>query len=127
MISRKKQLNIAKTLFKKSLNSNGFIDSQKARKLINFLLAAKPVSLTNILKAYKRLVEAALAREEVIVESATRVLNLKDLERRLLKKTAARKIIYKTNPHIILGAKITNGDWVWEETLDSKLEQLTKN
>ncbi len=124
MISRKKQKIIAKQMFRDSL-TNGSTDSEKIRKVLGRAILEKPSGLLNILKIYKRLVETAVAKEQIILETAMALSNKKPLEKELLKKTGARKILYKTSPKITFGAKITHGDWIYDATLDAKLAQLT--
>ena len=80
--------------------------------------------MASILKIYKKLIENTLLKEQVVVETALRLTNQKKIEKEILNRTGAKRIIYKTNPKIVLGAKITHGDWVWDETLSAKLAQL---
>jgi F0F1-type ATP synthase delta subunit len=48
----------------------------------------------------------------------------KKLQKQIMAKTGAARINFIVNPHLTTGARITHGDWVWDETLDSKLEQI---
>jgi len=111
-------------MFRDSL-TNGSTDSEKIRKVLGRAILEKPSGLLNILKIYKRLVETAVAKEQIILETAMALSNKKPLEKELLKKTGARKILYKTSPKITFGAKITHYDWIYDETLDAKLKSLT--
>ena len=117
---------IAKSLFKKSLNSDGFVDTKKVQVILNTIVSQKPPQLIKILKIYKKLIATALSREELVFETAQKLPNQKKLEQNLFAKTGATRINYKINPNIVLGARITHGDWVWDETLQAKLENLTK-
>ena len=117
---------IAKSLFKKSLNSDGFVDTKKVQVILNTIVSQKPPKLIKILKIYKKLIAAALSHEELVVETAEKLSNQKKFEQNLFAKTGANRINYKINPNIVLGARITHGDWVWDETLQAKLENLTK-
>lgn len=121
----KKQIKMAKIMFKNSFDSDGFISVAKVKAQMNQIVKAKPQGLTKILKAYKRLIETALRKEEVVVESAVKLTSLKKNETELLTKTGAKKVTYKINPKIVLGTRITHGDWIYDETLDSKLKQIT--
>ena len=123
----KKLTKIAKIMFKNCLDANGFVSGAKVKAQMQIVAKAKPQGLTRILKTYKRLIETALSKEEIIVESAVKLASLKKIEAELLEKTGAKKVTYKINPNIILGAKIRHGDWIWDETLDAKLNQLTMN
>ena len=117
---------IAKSLFKKSLNSDGFVDTKKVQVILNTIVSQKPPQLIKILKIYKKLIAAALSHEELVVETAEKLSNQKKFEQNLFDKTGAARISYRINPNIVLGARITHGDWVWDETLQAKLENLTK-
>ena len=115
---------IAKFLFKKSLNSDGLIDAKKVQIILRQIVSQKPPQLIKILKKYKKLIEAALSREELVVETAEKLSNQKKFEQNMFAKTGTNRISYKINPNIILGARITHGDWVWDESLQAKLAQL---
>ncbi len=100
---------------------NGLVDSKLVGKVLKEIISQKPSGLTKILKIYKNLIAAQLAKEELIIEASA----LPSLSKSaLLSKTGAKRIIFKKNPAIIFGAMIKNGDWIWEETLDSKLNQI---
>lgn len=119
-----KQVQIARLLFKKSLDQNGIISPKKVHQILTAIWREKPRGTAGILKAYRRQVFSKLKIEAVEVETAQEVKS-KSLEKLILKKTGARSVIFKTNPSLTIGAKITHGDWVWDETLDAKLAQLT--
>ena len=122
----KKQTQIARVLLVKSLDQNGSISPQKVRQILAAIAKEKPLGTAGILKAYRRLVQSKLKKEEVEVETA-KVVESKNLQKMILRKTGAKRVIFRTNPNLTIGAKITHGDWVWDETLDAKLEQLTSN
>ena len=122
----KKNLKIAGSLAKQSLDKNGWVSELKVRHIVSQITKLKPQQTTSILKTYRRLIESVLAKEEVVIESPVKI-SLRNLENELIKKTGARKVIYKTNPNLVFGAKITHGDWVWDATLDAKLARLTQN
>lgn len=122
----KKQIMIARILLTKSLDKNGLIGPQKVHQILLAISREKPPRIASILKAYRRLVASKLKKEEVEVETA-QVVKSKNLQKVILKKTGARRVIFKTNPSLAIGAKITHGDWVWDETLDAKLARLTQN
>ena len=121
----KKRIKIARALFKKSLDKNGILSSYKVHQILMAISKEKPLQVAGILKAYRRLVVAKLKKEEVEVEMA-QPIKTKNLEKIILKSTSARRIVFKTNPNLIIGAKVTHGDWIWDETLDAKLGQLTQ-
>lgn len=125
-MNTRQKTKIAKNLFKKSL-TQGSIDSKKVSAILSHISSSKPQGLIGILKVYKRLIESKIAGETITIESPAPIKSLKKFEAELLKKTAAKKIVYILNPDLVFGAKITNGDWVWEDTLNTKLKQLTIN
>lgn len=122
----KKQIQIARILLTKSLDKNGIISSQRVHQILTAISKERPPGTAGILKAYRRLVQSKLKKEEVEVETA-KVVESKNLQKMILRKTGAKRVIFRTNPNLTIGAKITHGDWVWDETLDAKLEQLTSN
>ncbi|MBI3282905.1 F0F1 ATP synthase subunit delta [Candidatus Curtissbacteria bacterium] len=121
----KKQVRIAKVLFKKSLDQKRQISPHRVKRILENLERKKPQGILGILKSYRRLIESQLAKEEIEVEMAQKVMS-KKIERLILSKTGAKRISFKMNPSMVLGAKITHGDWVWEETLEAKLKQITE-
>lgn len=123
-MNTRQKTKIAKDLFKKSL-SHDSVDSKKASALLKNLVSSKPQGLIGILKVYKRLIESKIAEETLTIESSTPTSTLKKFEKELMSKTGAKKTKYIISPNLIFGAKITNGDWVWEDTLATKLQQLT--
>lgn len=123
MTSRKKLLKEARILFKTSLTDN-FVDENKVKKILKVVSLKKSPRLLKILKKYKRLIEQKTAQEELVIETETG-LKQTTLTKKLMAKTKARRIIYKINPKMIFGAKVSHGDWIWDATLDAKLAQLT--
>lgn len=103
---------------------DGLLDNRKAQTVLTSVAKRKPQGLSSIFKFYKRLIENQLGIETLIIETGAKIKNSAQYEKILLAKTEARKVIYKTNPAIVFGAKITHGNWVWEETLGSKLKQI---
>ena len=125
MRSRKKQLASAKNMFKESL-THGSIDPTKIRQILKKIIAQRPIDLASILKIYKRLIETKQRQEQIIIETAADLTNQKELTKKLITKTKAKKVLVRTNPKIVFGAKIIHGDWIWDATLDAKLKQLTR-
>lgn len=125
-MTKKKYNKIAKFMFKNSLK-NGQIDSRSVTKVLGAVTKEKPRGLLEVLKAYKRLVEQKIKAGTVLVETEADIAGQTQLEKELLKKTGANKVVFKKNPELVFGAKITHGDWVYEDTLESKLYQLADN
>lgn len=125
-MNTRQKTKIAKDLYKKSLK-NGLVDSKKVSTNLKTLTASKPQGLIGILKVYKRLIESKLDSETLTIESPASSSALKKYEKDLLGKTQAKRVVYKTNPDLVFGARISSGDWVWEDTLETKLKQLRVN
>lgn len=122
MTSRKKIQQIAKNMFKNSL-TGGLVDESKVKKIIKVVASSKAAQSAKILRIYKNLIEKALLQEEVIIETAS-PFNQSG-QKALLTKTNAKRAKYKIDPKMVLGAKITHGDWIFDASLDAKLKQLT--
>lgn len=125
-MTSKKELQIAKKMYKNSL-TDGSVDSKKVKAILKEMTGQKLTHPKRVLVTYKRLIEAAIAKDQVVVESAAKIPNEKAFESQLKTKTRAKRVIYRINPKIIIGAKITHGDWIYDNTLDAKLAQLTNN
>ena len=119
----KKNIKIAKSMFQKSL-VNGILNTACAKAILKETIAQRPRNLTNILKIYKRYIEAKTAKEELILEVPQKIAKILKIEPELLKKTGAQKIIYKVNPRLVFGAKIFYGDWIIDASLSGKLNTL---
>lgn len=113
----------AKEMFKRSLE-NGKINPQKVKAVLGEFLGLKEAKTTKILKVYKNLMSQALSWQEVVVEIALDTLS-DDQRRSILAKTGAQSVKVVKNPKIVAGAKIYHGDWIYDETLEGKLRQLT--
>ena len=123
-MNSRQQLKIAKDLYKKSLVT-GSLNNQKISVILKNLVSQKPQGLIGILKAYKKLVESKLNSETLLVETPTPITGSKKTIEIFKKSTGAKNIKVLINPNLVFGAKITSGDWVWENTLLTKLKQLT--
>ena len=124
MVAKRKIAKIAKIMFKNSLK-NGQLDNGQIRTIVSKFVKLKPEGFLKILKAYEKLIETKIAREEIIIES-TSPLD-KNQEKEILTRTKAKNIRYILNKNMVFGAKITHGDWIYEASLDAKLKQLTIN
>lgn len=112
-------------MFKNSL-TNGALDEKKVKKIITEITKSKIRGLAGILKIYKKLVERKISIEEITVEVPIKVAFSKKTLASLLEKTGAKKVNLRENPALVLGARIIHGDWVYDSTLDAKLEQFKK-
>jgi F0F1-type ATP synthase delta subunit len=121
-MQKRQQIKIARGLYKASLK-NGMLDSIRAEKVLKEIVKLRPQGLIGILQNYSRLVSQALSWQTVVVESAS-VSGVHNLEKTLIKSTGAQKVQFKHDPKLVFGARITHGDWIYEDTLASKLQQL---
>lgn len=127
MNTSKKFLNLfSRSLYKKSLNK-GLVDEKKVKVILKQLEKQQVAKLSYILKTYKRLISQKLASEEIIIETNDKITFQKSFIDNIKKSTGAVRIINKTNPKIVFGAKVYNGDWIWDDTLDSKLKQISQS
>ena|SRR3989344_1605086 len=124
MVAKRKITKIAKIMFKNSLK-NRQLDNGRIRTIVSKIVKLKPEGFLKILKAYKKLVASQMAKEEILIESAT-PLN-KNQEKEILTRAEAKNIRYKINKNMVFGAKITHGDWIYDASLDAKLQQLTSD
>ncbi len=122
MNSRKKYQQLAKLMYKNSLDKNGTVKNSAVLNILETVVAKKPQSLTAILKIYKRLIEKALSWEEAVLESPVAIT--KQTLTQVLSATGAKRIKIKINPSLVFGAKITHGDWIYNSTLDQILSNL---
>lgn len=123
MIGNSAQKKEAKEMFKRSL-TNGFLDHRKTNSVLREATAKPRPGLLNILKIYKRLIMQAEENEQVIVETPKKLAKNPSFESEIINKTGARKIIYKENPSLVIGAKIKVGDWIYDASLPTKLKSL---
>ncbi len=123
MTSRTKLLKIAKTMANASLTAN-LVDANEVKKVTEAVISLNPANLTKILKIYKNLIENKMRKEEVTVEIPQKNAISKQFEQDIKKTTGAKRVSYVINPKLVAGAKITHGDWVYDQTLDTKLEQI---
>jgi len=120
---KKDQIKIAKLLFKNSF-SGEFLNEKKILGNLASLKTFKTLDLLHILKSYKKLIEKQIAKEDILIESPIKLNLPKKTIDSLIKKFGAKRIQFRENPHLVLGAKILHGDWVYDSSLDAKLEQL---
>ncbi len=122
MIARKKLQKIAKVMYKNSF-SGLLVDPKKVSRNLKIISQQKPQGATKILTIYKKLIQKTLSQEEIIVEAPQKLAPA--AEKDLLKRTGARKLIYNIKPDMVFGAKVTAGDWIFENDLDTKIRTLT--
>lgn len=114
----------AKMLYTKSLTS-GDIDEKKTRSNLLEIIQQKPAGLSSILKIYKRLITNKIAQEQIVIETGSQVPLQKSTIDLIKSRSGAKKVTCRVNPQIVFGTKISHGDWLWDNTLEAKLKQVT--
>ncbi|GEM_PF-2959061 len=122
-MNKKYQKKVAKLMFKNSL-SYGFLDENKVRKILFEVTKTKTRGTSSILKLYKRLVASQLSKEQIIIEAPLKIDIPKSTHDRLISKLGAKRIKFVQNDDIVIGARVTHGDWIFDRSLDSKLEAI---
>lgn len=121
-MSAKIQAKLAKKMFKKSLKSDGLVDPHKVHLVLNEVNKLV-VGQRRVLKTYKRLIWEKLKKEEVIIKTATSV-NQKHISRDIVEATGAKRVIFQLDPKMVFGLRIIHGDWIYDATLDAKLDSI---
>ncbi len=115
MTSKTKQ--IAKQLFKLSVIDEK-INEKRVNEIVSTLVTRKPLHYVQILQGYKNAIENFLTSQEIIIE-VPKGFTMKDTA---LKST--KRVVVKENPKIVYGVRIIDGDWVFDNTLEGKLENI---
>ena len=124
-MNKRKLVKMAKLLFKASLKGS-FLDNTRILSIAKEIADSKIIGRVSLLKAYKRLIAAQIGKEEITIETPTTATRSPKLENLLLSKFSAKKVNWHQNEQIVVGAKITAGDWILDATLDAKLKQLSQ-
>lgn len=123
MKGHKKNIQTAKALCK-CCYTNDKIDPVKIKTVLKHFEKTKSTNDSDILRTFKRLIETAISKENVIVEAAQEIPKQQEFEKMLLEKTGANKVLYRINPNLVFGLRIIHGDKIYDATLDAKLNQL---
>ena len=116
----------AKDLFR-AAQVNGVLDDQKARQVIDEVLATKPRSYVAILSHFQRLVKLDIDRRTARVES---VVPLDDTQQNNVKATLTRRygaglsFTFAQNAALIGGMRIKVGSDVYDGSIQTRLAQL---
>ena len=116
----------AKDLFR-AAQVNGVLDENKARRIIDEVLAAKPRSYVAILSHFQRLVKLDIDRRSARIES---VIALDDAEQNTVKSALTKRygaglsFTFAQNPALIGGMRIKVGSDVYDGSIQSRLAQL---
>ena len=116
----------AKDLFR-AAQVNGVLDDNRARQVVDAVLATKPRSYMAILSHFQRLVKLDIDRRSARVES---VIALDDAQQGGVKATLTRRygaglnFTFQQNPALIGGMRIQVGSDVYDGSIQSRLAQL---
>jgi F-type H+-transporting ATPase subunit delta len=116
----------AKSLFR-SAQVNGVLDENKARQVVDAVLAGKPRSYVAILTHFQRLLKLDIARRAALVESVTA---LDDAQQSGVKSALTQRygagltFTFTQNPALIGGMRIKVGSDVYDGSIQSRLAQL---
>ena len=116
----------AKDLFR-AAQVNGLLDENKARQVVDEVLATKPRSYVAILTHFQRLVKLDIDRRNARIES---VIALDDAQQNDVKATLTKRygaglnFTFQQNPGLIGGMRIQVGSDVYDGSIQTRLAQL---
>ena len=116
----------AKSLFR-SAQTNGVLDENKARQIVDAVLAGKPRAYVAVLSHFQRLIKLDIDRRSALVESVT---PLDDAQQNGVKSAltnrygAGLNFTFAQNPALIGGMRIKVGSDVYDGSIQSRLAQL---
>jgi F-type H+-transporting ATPase subunit delta len=116
----------AKSLFR-AAQSNGVLDENRARQVVDAVLAAKPRAYVAILTHFQRLIKLDIDRRSARIES---VIALDDAQQSGVKSALTRRygagltFTFAQNPALIGGMRIKVGSDVYDGSIQSRLAQL---
>ena len=118
----------AKELFR-AAQVNGVLDEDKARQVVDALLASKPRGYIGTLSHFQRLVKLDLERRSARVET---VIPLDDATKFSVQAALAKRygtglsFTFAQNPALIGGMRIKVGSDVYDGSIQSRLAQMTE-
>ena len=118
----------AKDLFR-AAQVNGVLDDNRARQVVDAVLATKPRSYMAILSHFQRLVKLDIDRRSARVES---VIALDDAQQGGVKAALTKRygaglsFTFAQNPALIGGMRIKVGSDVYDGSIQSRLAQLAE-
>ena len=119
----------AKALFQ-SCRTNGVLDENKVREVVQKVLAAKPRGYVGTLQHFQRLVKLDIDRRTASVESATLLSPGQEND---LRNTLSRRygpglqISFAHNPSLLGGLRIKVGSDVVDATVQGRLNALAES
>lgn len=127
MAAHKQAQQLARQLFKLSF-VDGQISAERVAGVLGYVEKLKPAHPLDVLKNYRRLVAAELARNEAKVEHAGTVSEsvLRSIASAMTQKYG-RSITAtaQPNPELLAGLRVRVGDDVYESSIASQLNALS--
>ncbi len=114
---KKKIQHTAKLLFKLSIIKDE-LDETRISTILKTLVKQKPLHYIRILESYKNLIEKFLGSKQIIVEVP------KGFNTQKVTLKTEKQVIVKENKNIVFGVRVTNSDWVYDNTLEANLKSL---
>ncbi len=116
----------AKKYFRACRKTDGSVNEQGIREIIQLLVDQKPRNYLAVLTHLYRLIELALEENTVRIESATPLADrgasvFADLERTY---GPASRTSYEENPNLLGGLRIRRGNNIWDGSLSGRLNRL---
>ena len=127
MASGTKQIQQLARLFFKLSVVDGELSAERVAGVLAYVEKHRPARTTAVLKAYRRLVAAEIARGQAVIEHAGPITPgvLAAIESSMTKRYG-RKIatVTKPNPRLLAGMRVRVGDDVYESSVAGQLENL---
>ena len=116
----------AKKYFRACRKTDGSIDEQSVREIIDLLVREKPRNYIAVMTQLCRLIELAVDESTVRIESALPLADrgasvIADLEKRF---GPASRTSYEENPALLGGLRIRRGNNIWDGSLSGRLNRL---
>ncbi|EIP98466.1 F0F1-type ATP synthase delta subunit [Opitutaceae bacterium TAV1] len=130
MTGKKQIAHFARQYYQVSLAEDGRVSPERVTAVLTLIDRTPPPHPVAVLKAYRRLVAAALARHEAVVEHAGPVSEATlaaigaAFTRRYARPVTAS---VQPNPALIAGLRIRVGDDVYESTVAAQLAALASS
>ena len=120
----------AQNMFKLCLDSEGRIDAARLSAMCEY--ASKNFAggeAVEILRVFKRLVGARIARDSALVESAGPLDEeaRRGIEAFVKSKNPRVLAEFKENPELLAGVRVRIGDCIWENSARQKLRDFAKS
>lgn len=113
----------AKKLFSLSF-VNKTLNEQRVLEIVRSLISDQGTQTRAILGMYKNIVTQYIKSHTLVIEvpKGHTITSKEQKELQDISKTDYIEVV--ENDKIIVGARITHGDWVYDQTLDARLTQL---